>query len=359
MAAGIVLTRSGTSNGASSPNTNALANTNTTGIYVLTGPGTSLTTLITGTSNQINVVNGDGVAGSPTLSLASNTVFPGNGAITVPLGTSSQYPSTPTDGMIRYNTTTSMFEFYQNGAWINFSTGVAGVSQIVAGTNVTISPTGGMGVVTINSTGTTYQLYNENPVSPAANTVTGQNAFAIGEDNTASGANSFAQGITSTASGSNSIALGNNALATHTGQVAFANGKFVLPGDAQGSEYIFRGQSATQFPMEIFLDGASQRLTLTNNSAMTFTAMAIARRTDVVGDYGAFRVTGLIKQDIGTGSCQIKGLTSTEIISRTQDNLNLVISADTTNGSLMVSVTGVANQEYNWVVRVSTVEEIG
>jgi collagen type II alpha len=34
------------------------------------------------------------------------------------------------------------------------STGTSGVSQIVAGTNVTITPTGGTGAVTINSTGT-------------------------------------------------------------------------------------------------------------------------------------------------------------------------------------------------------------
>lgn len=38
----------------------------------------------------------------------------------LPKGTSSQYPTTPLTGMIRYNTTADQFEGYQNGTWRAF-----------------------------------------------------------------------------------------------------------------------------------------------------------------------------------------------------------------------------------------------
>lgn len=42
----------------------------------------------------------------------------GNTAIRVPQGTTAQRP-TPSNGMIRYNSTINMFEGYENGAWVN------------------------------------------------------------------------------------------------------------------------------------------------------------------------------------------------------------------------------------------------
>jgi len=207
--------------------------------------------------------------------------------------------------------------------------------------------------------GTALKLYKENAISPAANTVTGQNSFAIGEDNTVTGQDAFAMGLTNTASALASIAMGNNAVADFPGQVSFAAGKFVVPGDAQGSDYIYRGVTMTQFPIEIFLDGASQRLTLSDNSAMTFTAMGVARRTDAPGDYGSFKVEGMIKRDVGTATTSIVGDTSTDVITRTQNSLSLTASADTTNGALKISVTGSLGATYNWVVRLITVQEIG
>lgn len=47
----------------------ALAATASTGLYAVTGTGTSAVRTITGTTNQVNVSNGNGVSGNPTLSL--------------------------------------------------------------------------------------------------------------------------------------------------------------------------------------------------------------------------------------------------------------------------------------------------
>lgn len=58
-------------------------------------------TAINGTANQINVNVTNGVA---TVSLANNPVIPGNGSVTIPVGTTAERPSTPTIGMFRFNT---------------------------------------------------------------------------------------------------------------------------------------------------------------------------------------------------------------------------------------------------------------
>ena len=52
------------------PNVTALANTNTTGLYTITGPGTSATRALTAVAGETTVSNGDGVAGNPAVGLA-------------------------------------------------------------------------------------------------------------------------------------------------------------------------------------------------------------------------------------------------------------------------------------------------
>ena len=58
-------------------------------------------TNILGTTNQIIVTITNGVA---TISLSPNPVLPGTASVTIPTGTTAQRPSTPTAGMLRFNT---------------------------------------------------------------------------------------------------------------------------------------------------------------------------------------------------------------------------------------------------------------
>lgn len=58
-------------------------------------------TSIVGTTNQISVSISNGVA---TISLASNPVLPGLGAVTIPTGATSDRPTSPMAGMMRLNT---------------------------------------------------------------------------------------------------------------------------------------------------------------------------------------------------------------------------------------------------------------
>lgn len=51
---------------------NTIYKLNTLGFITRTGVGTAVTRTFTGTANQINVTNGDGISGNPTFALASN-----------------------------------------------------------------------------------------------------------------------------------------------------------------------------------------------------------------------------------------------------------------------------------------------
>lgn len=56
----------------------AVANLTTNGLIIKTGAGTAATRSVAGTAGNIVVSNGDGIAGNPTINLASGIVTPGN-----------------------------------------------------------------------------------------------------------------------------------------------------------------------------------------------------------------------------------------------------------------------------------------
>lgn len=44
----------------------------------------------------------------------------GTGGLIAPIGTTAERPGSPTNGLLRYNSTTSNIEFYVNSAWVNY-----------------------------------------------------------------------------------------------------------------------------------------------------------------------------------------------------------------------------------------------
>lgn len=142
----------------------AVAALSGTGLIAVVGGSTVASREILGTANQIVVANGNG-SGNPTLTLASNAIFPGTGAVTVPNGTTAQKP-VGAAGQIRYNTDTQVFEGYAGGIWNPFSL-AGGVSSFSGGgTGLTPSTATG-GVVTLGGT------VNVSSGGTGANTLTG------------------------------------------------------------------------------------------------------------------------------------------------------------------------------------------
>jgi len=114
-----------------------LAGLTGSGMLALVGGSSINPRTITGTTNQIGLANGDGQSGDPTISLASDAVLPGTGAVTVPSGTTGQQP-VGSAGQLRYNTTTGRFVGFQSGNWYTFGQGDGTVTS-VSGTGNQIS----------------------------------------------------------------------------------------------------------------------------------------------------------------------------------------------------------------------------
>jgi hypothetical protein len=163
-------------------NTNLQNLSSLSGTGLVTVNGSTFTqTTITGASSQISVANGNSV---PVIGIASDPVVPGTGGMVLPVGTTGQRGSS-TNGNLRYNTTTSTFEGYANGAWGSIVSG-SGVSSISFGTTgltpatastgiVTVAGTlavanGGTGVITSTGTGSVVLSTSPTLVTPALGT---------------------------------------------------------------------------------------------------------------------------------------------------------------------------------------------
>lgn len=113
-----------------------------TGFYVrASAGGTHALRSIVGTTNQINVLTGDGSSGNPTLSLSTTIQFPGTTGIRPPSGTTAQRVNTAS--YLRYNTTTNRMEYFNGTVWVELiaSTGgtVTSIGAIAPPAGLTIS----------------------------------------------------------------------------------------------------------------------------------------------------------------------------------------------------------------------------
>jgi len=139
------------------------ANASFNGLVALSTGGAITSATITGTASQIDVANGTGVSGNPTISLANDPVIPGTGGVVVPAGTTGQR-GTSTLGNFRFNSTTGLFEGY-NGAWTAFASG-SGVTSVATGTGLTGGPITSTGTISIDVTGVTAGTYGSSLVVP-------------------------------------------------------------------------------------------------------------------------------------------------------------------------------------------------
>jgi hypothetical protein len=188
------------------------------------------------------------------------------------------------------------------------------------------------------------KLYDENTSTPTDAIATGTNAVAIGN-----GAEAGAE---------NSLAIGKQSLTRHYGAIVESNGRFSNNGDSQAGRYFLRNRTIDAVFTELFLDGVggSLRLDLPDDSTWSYRIMITGHRTDVNDGHAGYTASGVIYRGSGAATVALQGVPTTTVISESNGPWDINIEADTTNGSLKITVKGQAGKTIRWLAVVDTVE---
>ena len=289
-----------------------------TGLIARTvGPGAGLVS-ITGTANQIDVVNGDGGLGNPTISITSNPVLPGTGAMTLPSGTTAQRPMLPTNGQFRFNADTLNFEGYTAGSWQQFSL-VGGVSSFSAGsTGLTPGvPTSGAivlaGILNVSNGGT------------------GTNTLASGylRGNGTSAVTSVASVPTTDLSGTITNAQLTNSSVTFNGVTVALGASGTITAAAPNPLTISTGLSGTSY------NGSSAVTIAISNTGVTAASYGAASKTLTATVNAQGQLTALADTNIAIANTQVSGLGTMS----TQNASSVAITGGSINGTTIGAST--------------------
>jgi hypothetical protein len=221
-----------------------------------------------------------------------------------------------------------------------------------------------------------------------SNTVAGNNATSFGQSNTVAGAGAIGIGVSNTASSATSIALGNGNIAsasnataigdtcsalaqrshargyssstrTVIGCKAYASGSLGTLGDAQSGLYVLRSDTSGATPESLTTNnsaaGATNQLILPDDSAFSVTGTITARESG--GNAQSWKVEAFIVRGSGAGSVVlVAGGTPSVVGTIGTFAGTLALTADTTNGGLAITVTGVAATNIKWVAALQTCE---
>lgn len=152
------------------------------------------------------------------------------------------------------------------------------------------------------------------------------------------------------------MALGFFSRANKHAQISHAAGHFGSQGDAQRSILVMRNATTDATVTELFLDGTSLRATIPNNT-LWHADIRIAARQATGTNHAIYHRKCAIYKNTTAGSTALQGTVQTIGTDEESDaNWDVTVSADTTNGSLKIEVTGVAATNIRWVAEVSLVE---
>ena len=246
-----------------------LANLSANGLMTITTAGTLSATQINNVANQTAVFNADGTTGYPTIGLADNPVIPGTGAIQIPSGTTGQQPA-GVAGKIRYNTTDGAYEGYSAGSWRQFSLS-GGVTLVDTGTGLTGGPITGTGTISIADTSVTAGSYGS-ATQVGSFTVNGQGQLTAAANVTITpagiGAVSSVTGTANevTATGTTTVVVSLPAALTFTGKTV-TGGTFNMTTATVGADTVITA-NATQTLSNKTISGIGNTLTNIGNSSL-------------------------------------------------------------------------------------------
>jgi hypothetical protein len=226
----------------------------------------------------------------------------------------------------RENTATQQYSFVGGGRG-NDATGQ--YSTIIVGLNNGAS---GLYAVTIGGQGNSTTGDYSSVLNGISNIATGNYSTIVsGEQNQADGIYSAIGGL--------------YAKSTLHGQEAYSAGRFSVDGDAQFCRLQMRNSTSGDTETELFLDGSSLRAVLPADSAWAFT-VKILGKVDASGNTVHHRWEGTISNNAGTVA--IQGTSTQTVVQEFNASCETSVTADDTNDSLKVTVTGIAATNMRW-----------
>ena len=156
----------------------------------------------------------------------------------------------------------------------------------------------------------------------------------------------------------NSLAIGMQSLARTPYGFVQAGGRFSNNGDAQIGRYTLRGTTISNVPQELLIDGTGGtiRLTLPDDATWTFKITVTGHRTDLGNGHAGYTAAGVIYRGSGAATTAIQGSVQKTVLAESNPVWDINITADTTNGSLKITVTGENSKIIRWLALVETVE---
>lgn len=198
----------------------------------------------------------------------------------------------------------------------------------------------------------------------SAASATGVAAIALGTSVTASGANAVALGTTGSAVGDASTSIGDGANARTRGSMAHASGQIATSGDCQVERLVHRRVTTNATPAPLSAANAAPAATtaavLPNNSVFAF-EVTVVGKVSTFGDRGSWKISGQIARGANAAVTVIDGTPTSTTIATVGGASGWVaaVSANTTLGSLEVTVTGAAATTILWVARIELTEVVG
>jgi hypothetical protein len=269
------------------------------------------------------------VIGSGSLGRGSNTTVIGNASTSLTL--------VPSGSFSLAGTATGT-----NSVSMGLSNVASGNYSFAAGNGNTASSTAAVAIGNSNTASTS--LY---PV-------------AIGQANTSTGVVSVAIGNFNTATGDNSFVTGRSGKSYLWGQRSHSAHYFAAVGDAQFSSLVARNSTTNATVTELFLDGLSLRAVIPSSTTWVAEIEVVARASTGTS-HACFKRRCLISRDGSNntalvGSVQVIGSDIGSNVGSPPSGWDVTVSADDTNESLKIAVTGAVSTNIRWVARIDLVE---
>lgn len=335
----------------------------TTNYYVINASGATFqvstsvggpASLFTSNITAGTLLNGHSVSVNVTIS--ENTSATNSALVLTPKGTGAfiigPKPDGTTSGGDARGTNAVDLQVQRSGSWQVAS----GQNSLVAGQGNTASALNciAMGRLCSSSNSSAYGTIAMGDMSTASNNA----SIAIGRSNSASGSSATALGFAGTASGTAAMTFGFSAVANREGMLAYANGNYAnngssSVGDAQVVKFVVRGKTTTNSAVDL-AGGAGGAVFIGIPSGKVMSCLINISGVKSDGSAVAHYIRQYAVKNVGGTSSEVYAPVT--IGTDNAAGTTIALSANNTDDTLRIAVTGIAAETWRWVASVDAVE---